>query len=187
MQQIVFCIVILIIIFYILYKRKKEYFNIDPDDMGYSNFNNISLSNDIDSLTQRTPNIAFPRNEIDNSDVIDQMYGDTVFQPAHSIGVSATTNASMTAFNLGGPGGLMDEESPYDSPTNGQINIDEKLAISQQHRGSIARKAIEGYVRNTKNVYQKYFTNELSENAAREWWDNSSEEGLETDFGFDVS
>jgi hypothetical protein len=188
--MLLFCAVIIIIIiicFYIFVKR-KEYFSIDVDDLGYSNFDNISLANDIDTLQQRTPNIQFPRDELDNSDVIAQMYGDTVFQPAHSIGVSTTTNASMSAFNLAGPSGLteMDSISPYDSPTNGQINIDEKLAINQQHRGSIAKKAIEGYVRSTKNVYQKYFTNELRENAAREWWDNSSEEGLETDFGFDI-
>lgn len=165
--------------------------NIDSDDLGFSEYDNISLTRDIDSLQQRVPIINFPGNsEIDNSDLITQIvnHGDTVFQPAHGFGVSTTSNASMNSFTLGGPSGLpfLDDESVYDSPTNGQINIDEKLAINQQHRGSIAKKAIEGFVRNTRNVYQKYFTDELNENSNRIWWDNSSDEGLETDFGPDI-
>jgi hypothetical protein len=191
-------IVLIVIIFvsmpmfhkYIYGETGKESF-LDTDDTDYSDYGNISASWDMDSLLQRTPRIPFNNSdEIDNSDIVDQVIsgGDTVFQPAHGVGVSATTNASMNSFTLAGPSGLpyFDDISIYDSPTNGQINIDEKLAISQQHRGSIARKAVEGHVRSTRNLYQKYFTNELNENSNRIWWDDSSEENMETDFGTDI-
>ncbi|MFA6089920.1 MAG: hypothetical protein WC755_08740 [Candidatus Woesearchaeota archaeon] len=167
--------------------------NIDSDDLEYSDFDNISLAEDIDSLQQRNIGLDFPDNNtgIDNSDLVDQIvsHGDTVFQPAHGIGVSDTTNASMNSFTLGSPSNLpfFDDMSVYDSPTNGQLNIDEKLAISQQHRGSIARKAVEGYVRSTRNLFQKYFTDELNENSNRIWWDDSADENLENDFGPDIS
>jgi len=170
----------------------EDILNIDSDDLGYSGYDNISLAGDIDSLQQRTIGLDFSNNNtgIDNADLVDQIVsrGDTIFQPAHGIGVSNTTTAGMSSFTLAGPSGLpfFDDMSSYDSPTNGQINIDEKLAIAQQHRGAITKKAIEGYVRSTRNLYQKYFTNELNENSNREWWDDSADENLETDFGPDV-
>lgn len=165
------------------------------DDYDLSEYDNISLTEDVDSLLQRdtgfngfgTPDGNV---DIDNSDLVDQIVsgGDTVFQPAHGRGVSATSNSSMNPMSLGAATGLpyFDDLSVYDSPTNGQISIDQKLAISQQHRGAIAKKAMDGYVRSTRNLYEKYFSAELDQNSNREWWDDSGDDNLETDFGQDI-
>jgi len=60
------------------------------------------------------------------------------------------------------------------------VNADDALARKQLHRGDINKKAIDGRVRATRDLYQKYFTDELIENEEREWWDGT--EGMETDW-----
>jgi hypothetical protein len=205
---IIIVTLILLIVFGIVYKSHWEGFipvsnnpvvngdivNIDSDDLGLSDYGNISLSGDIDSMQQRVIGLDFPPDlseKIDNSDVIAQIVnrGDTVFQPSHAYGVSTTTNASLTPMVIASRSNLpyLDDESSYDSPT-GALTIDEKLAISQQHRGAQSKRAIDGYVRSTRNLYEKYFTNELDESARVKegWWGQSSDDTLETDFGPDI-
>jgi hypothetical protein len=191
--------VLILLMIMAAYNYYPEHFQVPYDDYDLSEHDNISLTEDVDSLLQ-IPDTKFTELEssdsdsqslnFDNSDLVDQIVsgGDTVFHPAHGRGVSTTSNASMNPLSLGAATGLpyFDDLSMFDSPTNGQINIDEKLAISQQHRGSIAKKAMDGYVRSTRNLYEKYFSEELDQNSNREWWDDSGN-SLETDFGQDIS
>jgi hypothetical protein len=179
------------------YYSAKERFIDDTDLESYSKYDNMSLAWDMDSMKQRTPDsIPKPRpgdpkyNKFDNSDVVAQAVsrGDVIFQPAQGPGVSTTTDADLSPMVLAAPSGLpyMDDYSMYDSPTNGWIDIDQKLAIAQQHRGAINKKAIEGYVRSTRNIFQKYFTEELNTSPSEWWTDDFNGESMETDFGPDI-
>jgi hypothetical protein len=168
--------------------------DIDVDDVNsQSLYNNVSVSNDIDSMEQRPIqlDVGSSKDFIDNSDIVELIVqgGDNTFMPSAGIPVSSTSSAEMSTFTLGAPSGLpyMDDAAGYDIPSSGRgYNLDELLAKKQMHRGAMNKKALTGAVRSTRNIYQKYFQNELSENAGRVWWsnegDNADNGGLETDF-----
>lgn len=61
------------------------------------------------------------------------------------------------------------------------LNADEKLARRQKHRGDINKKATDGRVRSTANLFRKFFQNELDENEKRVWWSAESRD-VDTDF-----
>jgi hypothetical protein len=162
--------------------------NINLDDTEFSQYNNISLSEDIDMMQQRLTGLDFSdsSNDPENAATADEaLYrGNPVFQPATmSGGVTPTSHAGMDKFTLAGPAGLpmFDSESSYDISLTGAADVDELLARKQQHRSAINEKAIQGYVRSTRNIFQKYFTDELAENEQREWWDAESLD-FDTDF-----
>lgn len=168
--------------------------NINIDDLEQSDYNNISTHDDIDSMRQRILNPISPgtpiSGEIDNSDVVAQVVqrGNTVFQP-NGIGVTPTISAEMSKFSLGGPSGIpyLDDDTPYDIPQVNVNSLDETIARKQAHTALNNKKAIDGHVRSTRNIYQKYFTNELNENSDREWWGNNGT-SLETDFStYDIN
>jgi hypothetical protein len=165
--------------------------NIDVDDVEFSGYGNISLAGDIDSMQQRIIGLDIPETrdaqgkiEIDNSDVVAQVIqrGNTVFQP-NGVGVTPTQNAEMSKFSLAGPSGIpyFDDDTSYDIPQANKNSLDELLARAAQHRGSLAKRSLDGHVRATKNLFKKYFTNELDENERRTWY-SAEAHNFETDF-----
>lgn len=165
--------------------------DINIDDLEQSDYSNISTHDDIDSMRQRILNPIPPAlGEIDNSDVVAQVVqrGNTVFQP-NGVGVTPTISAEMSKFSLGGPSGIpyLDDDTPYDIPQVNVNSLDETIARKQAHTALNNKKAIDGHVRSTRNIYQKYFTDELNENSDREWWGNNGT-SLETDFStYDIN
>jgi hypothetical protein len=164
---------------------------IDEDDLEFSKYGNISLRNDIDTMKQQKLDMNItPSNDIDNSDVVASVVGrgNTVFQPAGT--GSTTSNAGqMSKFSLAGPSGLpyLDESPAYDIAQVDKNSLDELLTRAAVHRGSLAKRSLDGYVRSTRNIYQKYFADELNENSNREWWGNTGDK-LETDFtAYDIN
>jgi hypothetical protein len=175
--------------------KERFYTGNDWDDLDLSPEGNISESGDIDTLSQRqllpandagidSLGISDPTDEFDNADIVAEVVGrgNTVFQPI-GLGVSDTTSAQMSPFVLGAPSGVgvLDDNTQFNNPQNNKNSIDELLGRAQQHRGAINKKAIDGHVRSTRHLYQKYFTAELDENSNRDWYGNSGTE-LETDF-----
>jgi hypothetical protein len=153
--------------------------NINEDDFEHSKYGNIRESEDIDSMDQRLYDLSFSNDgKLDNADIVEEtlMRGNAVFQP-NQAGVSTTSNAQLSKFNLGEPGVM----SEYNLPQTNSVGADEMLARKQQHRASINKKAIDGHIRSTKNIYQKYFANELDENEHRVWWSDEASE-ITTDF-----
>lgn len=143
---------------------------------------------DLDNMLQRNYSVDFAKNpdgtyqpsaEIDNSDAVEEAIsrGNTVFQPSMQ-GVSATSSAMLSSFNMAEPGPMPDYTIPIN---NRATSVDESISRKQQHRGGINKKAIDGAVRNTKNVYQRCFLNELDENEHKKWWSAEAED-VETDF-----
>lgn len=184
MWALILCILILLA--YILYEKREMFTSsgINISDESYNPYGNINTT-EIDTTTQATYHLPFEGNN--NNDVIDSLVNPpTIFQPING-GVSPTTNASMSNFTLAGPSGLpyFDDPTDYDIPQQ-YYSLDENMARKQQHISSVNKKALEGSVRNTRNVFEKYFLPELTENANREWWDDSSEANLETDFSQDI-
>lgn len=154
--------------------------NINEDEYEHSKYGNIAESRDLDSMDQRIYDQKFgnENDNIDNADIVEEALarGNAVFQP-NRVGVSTTNNAQLSNFNLGEPG-IMSE---YNIPQTNTITADEMLARKQQHRASINKKAIDGKIRSTKNIYKKYFENELEENERRVWWSAEAAE-FSTDF-----
>lgn len=159
--------------------------NINEDDLDISGYGNVSESGDIDMMDQRMHSMNFgltseyPEGKFDNSAAMEEALwrGNVVFQP-NAVGISTTNNAALTNFSLGEPGVMSD----YDIPLNpASTTMDETLARKQQQRASINKRAIDGAVRSTKNMFQKYFANELDENEKRVWWSDEAQE-LTTDF-----
>ena len=159
--------------------------NINLDDDSFSEYKNISLSRDIDTMEQRRIDLDLtnPNQPIDNSDIVESasFKFSSNFQPNNSQGITSTSSAYHSGLTLG-------EREPnaaslkYTVPLNdAAYDLDESLARGQQHRSSINKRAIDGAVRSTKNVFQKVFTNELNENAEREWWSSESTD-FETDY-----
>jgi hypothetical protein len=151
--------------------QNSEHMESHPDDQ------------EIDSTQQlfRPSSDDSNKSTIDNSDIIDAaiMRGSSLFLPNNSPGVTATSSAGMSAFTLG-----EHSHEVYNAiqPINdAAYNVDQALARKQQHRSNINKKAVDGAVRSTKNLYQRLFQNELRENSEREWW-NAESTDFETDF-----
>jgi hypothetical protein len=155
--------------------------NIDTDD--HSKYGNIIESSDIDMMDQRLHGLdlsdpAGREQRIDNSDVVEMALnkGNAVFQP-NGVGVSATNSVDLASFTLHEPGVM----SAYDLPQSNFMDLDEVLSRKQQHRANMNKKATDGHVRSTKNIYNKYFKNELDENEKRVWYSAEAQE-FDTDF-----
>lgn len=135
---------------------------------------------EVDTIDQRITDIIYPNDTMDNSDIV-QGYlqkGSSIFQPGTAQGVTTTSSANHSNFTLAQPGMY----NQYSVPLNPRgYNADEALARKQQHRGNMNKRAIDGMVRSTRNVFQKYFTDELRENENREWW-SAEAQPIETDF-----
>jgi len=165
---------------------QKNMLSLDIDNTRFSEYGNISLSDDIDSTYQRRSDLSFgdtSREAIDNSDVVESalLRGSSLFLPNHSQGVTTTSSALSSSFTLGEPDPINGTLS-YDTPMDDSAyNLDQALARKQQHRSSMNKRAIDGAVRSTKNLYKRTFKNELAENEAREWWSAEATD-FESDF-----
>jgi hypothetical protein len=156
---------------------------IDTDDVSLSQYGNIGTSSDVDTLFQRHTDLDMTNvapDDLDNSDFVqDSMQkGSSIFQPNTAQGVTASQAAYHSNFKLAQPGLYME----YSVPINPRgYTADEALARKQQHRADINKKAIDGAVRSTRNIYERFFQNELNENENTEWWSAEAAE-FETDF-----
>lgn len=167
--------------------------SLDTDETRFSEYGNISMMSDVDSTYQRRADLVLsgssgssgksPIDDIDNSDVVDSalLKHSSLFLPAHATGVTPTSSAYMSNFTLGEPDPAT-ASIQYTVPLDDSaFNLDQALARGQQHRASINKRAIDGAVRATKNLYKRVFGNELAENENREWWSSQSTD-FETDF-----
>jgi hypothetical protein len=157
------------------------------EDQYIGKYQNVRTG-DLDNMLQRNYSMDFAKqsdgsyqtsDEIDNSDAVEEAItrGNTVFQPSMQ-GVSATSSAMLSSFNLAEPGPMPEYKIPLN---NRATTVDESVSRKQQHRGAMNKKAIDGVVRNTKNAYQRCFLNELDENYHKDWWSAESHD-VETDF-----
>lgn len=162
------------------------------DDRFYGKYQNVDMT-DMDSMLQRPYNVNFGKdagpsdgtgmgagsNVIDNSAAVEEAIsrGNTVFQPSMQ-GVSVTSSAMLSNFNMAEPGPIPDYAIPLN---NRATSVDESLARKMQHRGAMNKKAIDGAVRTTKNKFAQLFRNELDENEGRYWWSAQAVD-IETDF-----
>lgn len=161
--------------------------SIDTDDTRWSEYGNISTVGDIDSTLQRRVDLMIPstdsNNDIDNSDIVGSslLKHSSLFLPAHAQGVTTTSSAYMSNFTLGEPDPAT-ASIQYTVPLDDSgFNLDQALTRAQQHRGSLQKRSLDGAVRATKNLYKKYFQNELQLNSEKDWWEASSTD-FETDF-----
>jgi hypothetical protein len=156
---------------------------INTDENVFSQYGNIGTSNNVDTLFQRNTDLDMTNvapDDLDNSDFVQEYIqkGSSIFQPNTAQGVTASSSAYHSNFKLAQPGMYME----YSVPINPRgYNADEALARKQQHRASINKRAIDGAVRSTRNIFNRFFQNELSENEEREWW-SAEAQNFETDF-----
>jgi len=156
---------------------------IDTDENALSQYGNIGTSGDIDTLFQRKTDLDMTDvtpDDLDNSDFVQESIqkGSSIFQPNTAQGVTASQAAYHSNFKLAQPGMYME----YSVPINPRgYTADEALARKQQHRADINKKAIDGAVRSTRNIFNRFFQNELNENEEREWW-TAEAANFETDF-----
>lgn len=151
----------------------QEFFTAN-DNYEISKYNNISTSEDIDMTKQEEAPMPrlFLDNTIDNSDVIEMAItkGTTLFQP------------NGTGFSpLKGIADIPKHFNDYDIPLSGQQNVDEMLSRKQQQRAATNKRALDGAVRATKELYNKYFQEELDENEKRVWYSSEAQD-IETDW-----
>lgn len=66
--------------------------------------------------------------------------------------------------------GLYDYDPNYEA-----IDSDDLLAKKQEHRAQINKKAIDGRVKSTREIYDKYFAAEFDEEESHEWWGNNDQ------------
>lgn len=161
---------------------RDKIINNSINDFGFSKYGNVSLSEDIDMAQQMDSdafnatafkNSGFNKSStIDNNDVIEEAItrGVSLFNPSEN---------SFTPIN----GNAVDlvQASKFDIPLSGKQNVDELLARKQQQRANLNKMAIDGAVQSTKNIYEKYFSEELDENEHRVWWSSEAQD-LETDW-----
>lgn len=157
------------------------------EDQYIGKYQNVRTG-DLDNMLQRNYSMDFGKradgsyqasDEIDNSDAVEEAIsrGNSVFQPSMQ-GVSATSSAMLSSFNMAEPGPMPEYKIPLN---NRATTVDESISRKQQHRGGMNKKAIDGVVRNTKNAYKRCFLNELDENEHKVWWSAESND-VETDF-----
>jgi hypothetical protein len=149
----------------------EPHVNVNTDNLEMNKYGNISTT-DIDMTTQEMPNMDFDSSYIDNSDVIEMAItrGTSLFHPDGQ-GFSPLKGVAETPSVF----------SEYNIPLTGQQNVDELLARKQQQRAAINKRALDGRVRATRALYNKYFTEELDENEKRVWWSSESAD-IETDW-----
>lgn len=175
--DLIFLAIFIILLLIVFYNKKENLItNIDTSyGIEHSKYNNIT-EDDINLASQEPQNYGTPiieHNEnIDNSDNIETAItrGTSLFFP-NSIGFTPT--AIMPD--------MPSHWKDYNIPLSGQQDLDERLATKQQQRSNLNKIAIDGSVRSTKNIYEKYFNEELQENEDRVWWSSESQP-IETDW-----
>src|SRR6185437_13424313 len=126
--------------------------NFNTNDSEISKYGNIYTSEDIDMTRQEIPKGEYGligrNNQIDNADVVEEAItrGVSLFHPDGS-GFSP----------LKGIANIPHHFDKYDIPLSGQQDIDEMLSRKQQQRASTNKRALDGSVRATRELYNKYF------------------------------
>jgi hypothetical protein len=160
--------------------------NYNYDDNRFSEWGNISMDRDINTMEQRTIDLdikANPAAGLDNSDLVEDAINkhSSNFQPDRAQGFSSTNSAYLSNMTLGEPDPYTQKLS-YTVPLNdAAYNLDESLSRGQQYRASINKRAIDGAVRNTSRKFRKVFANELDENEKRVWYSAEAQD-MESDF-----
>jgi hypothetical protein len=156
---------------------------IDIDETALSPYGNIGTADNVDTLFQRKTDLdmtGVEKDDLDNSDLVQDLMqkGSSIFQPNTAQGTTASKAGYHSNFKLAEPGMYME----YSTPINPRgYNADEALSRAQQHRADINKRAIDGAVRSTRNIFEKYFFNELRETEMRDWWSAEASE-FESDF-----
>ncbi len=156
MEIIILLILLVLFISYQLNKEKlypkksNENFNGKLDGNYIQDSNQDSNQDLVKGLNQRSNEID--NNEIDNNDVIDYV-------------ITKGTQLPTIIMN----------DNKFLAST-GEENIDELLTRKQVHRSNMNRTALDGKVRSTRAIYEKYFTSELDENDDRVWWSSEAQE-----------
>jgi hypothetical protein len=160
--------------------------NYNSDDTSFSEYDNISFQRDIDSMGQRNIDLELSpvdTTEFDNTDIVESAIAkhSSNFQPDRAHGFSSSNSAYLSNMTLGEPD-PNGNNLRYTVPLNDfAYDLDESLSRGQQYRASINKRAIDGAVRSTKNIFQRFFNNEMDENEKRVWYSAEAQD-LETDF-----
>ena len=148
----------------------------------FSKFSNIK-DIDIDKMLGKNSMDAYLKEEnnenYDNQDEIDRELeaGFSTFQPEYSTGISGTENGLDSNFYLAEP-----ETEKYTVALNTKgYTLNDSITRKQQQNSSINKQSMDGYVRSTKDMYKKYFTNELNYQESKDWWSSEAHD-FETDF-----
>jgi hypothetical protein len=150
--------------------------DLNTDNYEFSPYKNISTSSDIDMTRQELSDESVTESgKIDNSDVIDMVItrGTSLFQPDGK-GFTPLRGSEDNTFEKRG-------FSLFNIPLTGSQDVDELLARKQTQRGAINKRALDGQVRATRNLFNRYFQEELNENEQRVWY-SSEAQNLETDW-----
>ncbi len=131
------------------------------DESEHSPYGNITIS-DIDSLEQTKPNIV-GSDVLDNSDEVNNY----IYKGPHAHIPHESDFLNSHGFNQ--------------VPLTDGMDLDQALAHKKIHTDSINKRALDGRVRTTKKLYEKYFIDELNEQENREWWSAESSP-IETDY-----
>jgi Ca2+/Na+ antiporter len=150
------------------------------DDTSLSKYNNISKDFDVDYLGQDETKSLIPSkqsNEIDNSEVFDNILNQSsMFSPneAHSRDYYNVEDRAWYSKHFQQPQNITVEGLTIPINERG-VNADDSLTRRQITRGEINKKATDGRVRATKNLFQRFFKNEQAESYATEWWGGEGE------------
>lgn len=143
------------------------------DDVSLSKYGNVSKDFDVDYLRQdSTKSLLADWGGFDNSNVVDAVMNQpSMFTPneAYSRDYYNVKDRAWYLKHFQTPENIVVEGVTIPINERG-VNADDSLTRRQITRGEINKKATDGAVRATKNLYERYFTHELSENYAREWW-----------------
>jgi hypothetical protein len=162
-------IILILFLAFLIYLFVKKH---DPKEL-FSDFGNIVPEKDIDTLQQRKFIPAKLGDEIDNQNVMEKAISGmlTTHTPTEP-SWSTSNTGTMTGFYLNKPSKTYIQEA-YE---NRAMDADEAIARKQEHHGDMNRKALDGKIRSTKNIYEKYFVPELDQNEKRVWWSSEAED-----------
>ena len=132
----------------------------------------IDIVQDVNSLDERVLGANVPADKYDNTDIVNQIIqgGNEPFQYNWKAATD-TDNSEDHVYN---------KRNPYQPALTGKVNVDERLAIMQQHRGSLPKRAIDGMVRSQAPMFKRMFQDELEQNEHREWW-TAKAQNMESD------
>jgi hypothetical protein len=182
MNFILVIILVILIIFFTIKLCKNEHL-IGWDNENYDKYGNIKTEKNVDTFDQRTfvPIEPSMGTNIDNQDVVNRaIRGQISPHTPLERGVSPSSSATMTNFYLGDKHSNINPiiREPYEVKA---LDMDEILARKQQHAGDKNRKALDGKIRSTKNIYQRFFADECDQNEKRVWWSAEADD-YETDY-----
>lgn len=157
----------------------------NTDLLKLSKYGNMDFS-EIDMATQEMPELAGITNpgsgvasnsRIDNSDVIESAItrGVSLYNPDGSSFSPLQADSAGLGIRASGANPLVS------NPLSGKQNIDEMIARKAQHTSSINKRALDGAVRATKDLYWINYQEELDENEKRVWWSSEAQD-METDW-----